>query len=175
MCLALSCLQAVAQGTHRVGVLGCLRCTDQAFCERWIMRLTSTGNIGTHIGFCTSDHIVFAVVARIGGGGFDLAELFGQLSEFIEGRNQLLFVVGLLAEVLTHNQATVPLPPDLAVISLFKTTTGYRHDARFFIGEVDLIFALRTRRGRFRCASTWLLPGLLFLCRPPGHLLLIFA
>lgn len=103
MRLALGRLQAVAQGTHRVGVLGCLRCTGQAFFERRIMRLTPTGNVRNHIGFGTSDHIVFTIVARIGGGGFDLAELLGQVGELVESRNQLLFVVGLLADVLTHN------------------------------------------------------------------------
>jgi len=63
----------------------------------------------------------------------------------------------------------------LGVIRRLKPAARRRHDARLFIGEVDLLLVLRTRLGRLRRPSAGLLAGRLRLASPFGHLGLVLG
>ena len=60
----------------------------------------------------------------------------------------------------------------LGVIALFKATTRDRHDAGFFIGEVNLILCFRGRVRCLGCFASGLLPNG-FPFRTAGYLLVV--
>ena len=63
----------------------------------------------------------------------------------------------------------------LGVVALIKPAAGYRHDARLFIRQVDLLFVLDRAAGRGRRTPTGLLAGALLLFGARCQLLLILG
>ena len=64
-----------------------------------------------------------------------------------DGGDELVFVVGLLGDVLGDDQPTLDLGGGLGVVGLFEATfTAGGHDAAF--GGGDVVFIVRIRRLR---------------------------
>ena len=59
-------------------------------------------------------------------------------------------VVGVRRDVFGHDQHALGIHAHLHVVGLLETISARRHDARFFIGEIDLILIAYARLGRFR-------------------------
>ena len=56
-----------------------------------------------------------------------------------------------------NHQKTALRHCSLRVVALLETAAGYRHDARLFVGEIDLIGKQRTLRRGPRRLAAWLL------------------
>ena len=81
---------------------------------------------------------------------FGLPHGGGERGEFLQHGFDLLFVVGRLRKTCGHHQHAVGRDRGLRVVTLLKATARHLHDARVFVGEVDLIDRTRAffRRGR---------------------------
>nr|WP_295543589.1 hypothetical protein [uncultured Thiohalocapsa sp.] len=92
-----------------------------------------------------------AVIAGVGQQGIDRAQDFGQGIETLQGRGDLLLVIGVVGGVLLNDEMRCRIDPGLCVIGLLEAAAGGGYDARLGIGEVDLVF--------------WFGPGLGYLRR----------
>src|SRR6266481_1560106 len=91
-----------------------------------------------------------------------IGEALGQrwmmrLSAHGEHRFELLLVVRGLNNIDGNHQKTALRHCSLRVVALLETAAGYRHDARLFVGEIDLIGKQRTLRRGPRRLAAWLL------------------
>src|SRR5208337_3543547 len=97
-------------------------------------------------------HICFAVIPAVGYYSFYFSKLFGQLCKRFKRWFHLLFVIGLLCYMRCDDKHCFCVHGCLSIISLLESSTRCRHYARFFIGQIDLIFVSWTgcrRRGSF--------------------------
>lgn len=86
------------------------------------------------------------------------------MSQLVEHRRALLLVVGRLGDHRHKHLNGLSIDHRLGVLTCLEATAGYGHDARFLVGEVDLVCGTRTGRGR--CA--WLTAGLVATGRGLG-------
>src|SRR5712675_83413 len=82
---------------------------------------------------------------------------FQPIADLAEHRFELLLVVRGLNNIDGNHQKTALRHCSLRVVALLETAAGYRHDARLFIGEIDLIGKQRTLRRGPRRLAAWLL------------------
>src|SRR5665647_743162 len=102
-------------------------------------------------------YIPRAEIAGIGQQRFGLAQFFRQGVDLAEHRFELLLVVRGLNNIDGNYQKTALRHCSLRVVALLETAAGYRHDARLFVGEIDLIGKQRTLRRGPRRLAAWLL------------------
>src|SRR3546814_10512506 len=73
--------------------------------------------------------------------------LFGQPHEH---RRDLPAVIARLGHEGAHDEHAVGVDCDLAVVALIKAAARYLHDARFVIGQADLVLVPRAAGRRLR-------------------------
>src|SRR5665254_3677 len=88
---------------------------------------------------CIRDSIPRAEIAGIGQQRFGLAQFFRQGVDLAEHRFELLLVVRGLNNIGGNHQKAALRHRSLRVVALLEAAAGYRHDARLFVGEIDLI------------------------------------
>ena len=84
-------------------------------------------------------HIGRAEVAGIGQQGLGLAQIRGQGGKFVQHRRELPLVVGSLDDVSRDHQQAARGDHRLGIVALLEDAARHRHDARFLVGQVDLI------------------------------------
>ena len=94
----------------------------------------------------TAPHIVLAEIAGIGQYTFRLAQTVRQRMQSLEGRCDFPHVIGLLAEMVRHDQVRINSHRRLCIAGLHKTLRG-GHDARLPVGEVGLVLVTRDLEG----------------------------
>ena len=146
----------------------------EPFAQRRMVLLATVRDIGRQLIPFTKVYVVLTEIARIGQQAFGLAQGIPHLLQSCQSRFDLLLVVGLLREMVLHNQVRIDVHRSLGVVAL-QVTLRTGHDARFLVGEVDLILVLRTRLRRFGRATAWLLPGLFLFLLAPLQLLFILC
>jgi hypothetical protein len=90
--------------------------------------------------------------------GFGFAQNFWQSNDLVQHRFELLLVVGGLHHINGHHQQAALGHHRLDVVALLEPAACHRHDAGFFVGQIDLIGRLRAFHRRLRRLTTGLLP-----------------
>src|SRR5271154_3962989 len=129
----------------------------ESFLQRWMMRLTAHGNQRFDPRLLASLDIRRAEITRVRQQRFGFAQFFGQGADLAEHGLELLLVVWRLNDIDSNHQHASHRHGGLRVITLLKAAAGHRHDARLFVGEIDLIARLRSFGRRRRRLAAWLL------------------
>src|SRR5450759_3940371 len=152
--------QPMRHGLDRRWVFRRGRWIGEALGQRWMMRLSAHGDQRLDPCRLAGRYIPRAEIAGIGQQRFGLAQFFRQGVDLAEHRFELLLVVRGLNNIDGNHQKTALRHCSLRVVALLETAAGYRHDARLFVGEIDLIGKQRTlRRGPRRLAALLLVRG----------------
>ena len=134
---------------YTIGLRGTLRHRREPLCQRPMVALATTRDIRLDsLGLAALDVLV-AEIARIGQQRPRPTYHLLPLIKASKRRRKLLLVIGVVADVLRHNQVAVDVHRRLRVVALHKALRG-RHDARLLIGEVDLVLGPRSRHRRLR-------------------------
>ncbi len=105
----------------------------------------------------------------------NFAQLVGQRSELVQHRLKLPLVVGGLRYVGRHHQQAALGHHCLRIVALIEPAAGHRHDARGFVGQIDLIRGQRSFHRRLRRLATGRAASGLGLRFPRCKLCLIFG
>src|SRR5712672_2023719 len=149
--------QPMRHGLDRRWVFRRGRWIGEALGQRWMMRLSAHGDQRLDRCRFAGRHIPCAEIAGIGQQRFGLAQFFRQGADLAEHRFELLLVVRGLNNIDGNHQKTALRHCSLRVVALLETAAGYRHYARLFVGEIDLIGKQRTLRRWPRRLAAWLL------------------
>src|SRR5450830_1853171 len=155
--------QPMRHGLDRRWVFRRGRCIGEAFGQGWMMRLSAHGDQRLDPCRLAGRHIPRAEIAGIGQQRFGLAQFFRQGVDLAEHRFELLLVVRGLNDIGGNHQKAALRHRSLRVVALLEAAAGYRHDARLFVGEIDLIGQQRTLRRGPRRLAAWLLAGATFV------------
>ena len=93
----------------------------------------------------------------------------------LQRRHDFLLVVGVLGEVRFDDQVGSDVNAGLGIEGLLEAPAGARHDARFLVGEVDLVFGPRAGRRGLGLFSSCLLAGLLLIGLALGPLAFVLG
>ena len=104
-----------------------------------MMRLTPHGDQRFDPRFLASRDIRRAEIARVRQQRFGVAQCFRQRADLVQHRLDLPLVVRGLNHIDGDDQQASRGDGGLRVVALVEAAAGHRHDARFFVGEIDLI------------------------------------
>ena len=105
-------------------------------------------------------YVGFAEVAGVRQQRLRLAQIRRQGTDPLQHRLDLLRIVGRLDHLRGDHQKAVRRHRRLGIVALLEPAACYRHDARLFVGQIDLIRWQRTfHRGVGRLASGLLARG----------------
>lgn len=139
-----------------------LGCGGKALLPAHVMASAAHGNQRFDLGRCALLDVGLADIPVVNQHPPGAAQLLRQRLELRDHRRQLLLVVARLRHRVGYHQQAAGSDHGLGVVALIEPTTGDLHDARVFIGQVDLIllpYATRRRLGR---TATGLLAGEFF-------------
>ena len=102
-------------------------------------------------------HIGRAEIAVVAEHRFRPAQFCRQSADLAEHRFELLLVVRGLNDIAGNHQQAARRHRGLRVVALLETAARYGHDARLFVGQIDLIGRQRTLRPGPRRLAAWLL------------------
>ncbi len=142
----------------------------EALGQRRVMRLTAHGDQRFDSRLLASGDIRRAEIAHIRQQAFGLAQFFGKSLDLIQHRFALLLVVGRLAHSARHHQQASRRHRGLGVVALVEAAAGHGHDARLFIGQVDLVIRARPLDRGFGRLAPGLFPARLGLRLPRREL-----
>lgn len=134
---------------------------DHAAMGVWVRRSTESAchsDQGLNAGVLTQREVLLAAETAVGDQTFHVTQYYlGLRLKRRQHQINLRFVVGGLRHADRNHPHRRRIHPDLGVVRWFKTATGYRHEARFFIGQIDLIIVPCSGLGGFeRLASQFL-------------------
>jgi hypothetical protein len=110
--------------------------------------LARVGDGGRDPGVRAALGILLVAIAAVGEQRVDRASNLGQRLEALQGRGNLLLVVGVIGDVLSNDQVRLGIGAGLGVVGSRAAAAGGGHDARCGIAEADLFLGLRARLGR---------------------------
>ena len=114
------------------------------------MRLTPDGDQRVDPRLLARLDIPRAEITRVRQQRFGLAQFRGQGFDLVQHRLDLLLVVGSLNHIHSNPQHASCRHSGLCIVALLEAATGCRHDARLFIGEIDLIARQQSLGWRLR-------------------------
>ena len=94
------------------------------------MRFTSGSNVGRNSCRCAFLHVGFTEIAVVAQQCLRFAQRFGSFFDSLQRRFDFLFVIGVLRDLLRHDQHALRIHAHLYVVGLLKTVSACRHDAR---------------------------------------------
>ncbi len=171
-------LQPMRHGLDRRRIFGRFRRRFEALGQRRMMRLTAHGDQRLDPRLRASRDIRRAEIARVRQQALGLAQLIGKSPDLVQHRFELLLVVGRLAHRARHHQQASRRNRGLSVVALVEAAAGHRHNARVFIGQVDLVIGTRPLDRRLGRPAAGLFPARLGLRLPRrelGFVLRLFA
>src|SRR6266852_1958223 len=159
--LAFGRLQTMAHGRERRRVLRRRRCFGKALRQGRMMRLAAQRNHRIDLCRSAQRHIGVAEVTVVRQQCLRLSQIGRQCLDPLQHRLDLLLVVGGLNHLRGDHEKAVGCHHRLSVVALLEPAARHRHDARLFVGQIDLIGWQRTfRRGLGRLAAGLLAGGL---------------
>src|SRR5574337_2175799 len=99
----------------------------------------------------------------------------GQRLQRRQRRLHLLLIVAGLGDILCEDQHRLGVDHGLTVVALIKAAAGYLHDARVFVGQINLIVGAWTGLRRLGRLAAGLLAGGLLLGFALGQLGLVLG
>src|SRR5713226_261872 len=136
--LAFGRLQTMAHGRERRRVLRRRRCFGKALRQGRMMRLAAQRNHRIDLCRSAQRHIGVAEVTVVRQQCLRLSQIGRQCLDPLQHRLDLLLVVGGLNHDRGAHQKAVGCHHRLSVVALLEPVAGHRHDARLFVGQIDL-------------------------------------
>ena len=127
------------------------------------------------LGRFTRLKVLLAEETRVGNHVRYRSQRLGLCRERLQHRLDLLLVVRCLRHPGTDHQHGRGIHRRLGVVGLFEPTARHRHDARLFVGEIDLVGGLRPGFRSLGQLAARLLASLGFLGSATGHLLVVLG
>ena len=141
-----------------------------------MMALAASGDVTIDMMASKDSEVAFGAVSRIGGELLRLAP--GVVFDLLQGRGELLYVGGVVAEALRDDDLGGAVYRRLRVVGLHIFFAALAHDAALRIGKVALCFGVRSRLTRgarlgFERLARFpdLRDSLLFVGNPARHLI----
>ena len=100
-----------------------------------------------------------AEISVVGKQCFGLAQRILQSNDLVQHRFELLLIVGGLHHIRRHHQQAALGHHRLGVVALLEPATCYRHNAGFFVDQIDLVGWQRTFHRRLRRLTTGFFAG----------------